>query len=55
MSDTDLLAEIEKAIDAVAPPAELRARLEALADLADAPGETGRPLSDCPRHRRKPQ
>ena len=41
MSDSDLLDDIEKAIDAVAPPAELRTRLEALAHLADAPGEAG--------------
>ena len=41
MSDTDLLAEIEEAIDAVAPPSALRTRLEALAHLADAPGEIG--------------
>ncbi len=39
MSDTGLLDDIEEAIDAVAPPAELRARLEGLAHLADAPGE----------------
>lgn len=41
MADTELLAEIEEAIDAVAPPSELRMRLEALAHLADAPGEDG--------------
>ena len=41
MSDADLLAEIENAIEAVAPPAELRTRLDALAHLADAPGEDG--------------
>jgi tetratricopeptide (TPR) repeat protein len=41
MSDTDLLAEIEEAIDAVAPLAELRARLEALSHLAEAQGEAG--------------
>lgn len=39
VSDTDLLAEIEKAIDAAAPPAELRARLEALAHLTNEEGE----------------
>ncbi len=41
MSDADLLTEIEEAIDAVAPPSELRTRLEALAHLADASGEDG--------------
>ena len=41
MSDTDPLVEIEEAIDAVAPLSELRKRLEALAHLADAPGEDG--------------
>ncbi len=41
MSDADLLAKIEDAIDAVAPPSELRTRLEALAHLADATGEDG--------------
>ena len=41
MSDADLLTEIEEAIDAVAPPSELRSRLEALAHLADASGQDG--------------
>ena len=41
MSDADLLAEIEEAIDAVAPTSELRSRLQALAHLADASGEDG--------------
>ena len=41
MSDADLLTDIEEAIDAVAPPSELRSRLEALAHLADASGEDG--------------
>ncbi len=39
MSDADLLDEIEEAIDAVAPPAALRTRLQALAHLADGAGE----------------
>ncbi len=41
MSDADLLVEVEDAIDAVAPPSELRRRLEALAHLAGASGEDG--------------
>ncbi len=39
MSDSDLLEQIEEAIDAVAPPAELRTRLEPLAHLAGGSGE----------------
>ena len=41
MSDADLLADIEDAIGAGAPPSELRQRLDAIAQLADAPGEDG--------------
>ncbi len=41
MSDADLLAEIEDAIDAVAPLSELSTRVQALAHLADAAGEDG--------------
>ena len=41
MSDADLLADIEDAIGAGAPPSELRHRLDVIAQLADAPGEDG--------------